>query len=266
MQDNTESIRDFAESLWQYFVPKIEQRMANSVRYYRAKVTANNGDGTLTIQRPYDNEITVPCVDSMKDTGVGAQVTVLVFGGTALKNSIVVADGKVSELGGGAEEVDIGAEQPADTFKLWVDTSDTPDDGLITKSQLLDLVYPVGSIYVSLSDVNPTVFIGGTWTQIKDRFILAAGDTYSAGDTGGEAAHTLTTAEIPDHKHSGTVLGATAVNGTGGALSRGDWANSMTFSYNSQYPVINFSGGNMGGGAHNNMPPYLTAFVWQRTA
>lgn len=123
MHDNTENIREFAESLWQYFVPKIEQKMSNNVRYYRAQVVTNNGDGTLTIQRPYDNAITVPCVDSMKGAEVGAQVTVMVFGGTALKNSIVVADGKVSKLGG-ETEVMIQDDEPTVDFKIWIDTND----------------------------------------------------------------------------------------------------------------------------------------------
>lgn len=259
MQDNTESIRDFAESLWQYFVPKIEQKMSNSVRYYRAQVVTNNGDGTLTIQRPYDNAVTVPCVDSMKDAEVGAQVTVLVFGGTALKNSIVVADGKVSELGGGADEVEIGPEQPADTFKLWVDTNDTPgDDGFITKSQLIDLVYPIGSIYVSLSDVSPAVFIGGTWEQIKDRFILAAGDTYAAGDTGGEATHTLSENEMPSHYHSIQNTGLAWFN------AMGSGSNQMWYYAPGYNQAVSYNTG--GSAPHNNMPPYLTAFVWQRTA
>ena len=260
MHDNTENIREFAESLWQYFVPKIEQKMSNNVRYYRAQVVTNNGDGTLTIQRPYDNAITVPCVDSMKEAEVGAQVTVLVFGGTALKNSIVVADGKVSELGGGADEVEIGAEQPADTFKLWVDTNDTPggDEGFITKGQLIDLVYPIGSIYVSLSDVSPAVFIGGTWEQVKDRFILAAGDTYAAGNTGGEATHTLTTAEMPSHNHAGDSTGVARFT-VASSSSYLAWFNAGGY----QQMNTTYTGGNA---AHNNMPPYLTAFVWQRTA
>ena len=127
-------------------------------------------------------------------------------------------------------------------------------------------VFPVGSIYMSTVATSPAALYGGTWERIKDAFLLAAGDTYSAGATGGEATHTLTAAEIPDHKHNGTILTSGSINGTGGAVGRGDWASSLTFSYNSQYPLINFNGGNMGSGAHNNMPPYLSVYVWKRTA
>ena len=127
-------------------------------------------------------------------------------------------------------------------------------------------LYPVGSIYMSTSSTSPASIYGGTWEQIKDAFLLAAGDTYTAGSTGGEATHTLTVDEIPDHKHNGSMLGAGSINGTGGAVGRGDWGSTITFTYNSQYPTLNFNGGNMGGGAHNNMPPYLSVYVWKRTA
>lgn len=68
---------------------------------------------------------------------------------------------------------------------------------------LLDICYPVGSIYQSTKSTNPGTFLGGTWTQLKDRFLLGAGSK-AAGATGGEENHTLTVAEMPSHNHSGT--------------------------------------------------------------
>ena len=62
--------------------------------------------------------------------------------------------------------------------------------------------YPVGSIYLSVNSTNPGTIFGGTWEQIKDRFLLACGSTYSNGSTGGEAKHTLTTNEMPSHSHA----------------------------------------------------------------
>ena len=47
----------------------------------------------------------------------------------------------------------------------------------VTKADLLQLVYPVGSIYISTNNVSPQTFLGGTWTQIQDRFLLAASST-----------------------------------------------------------------------------------------
>ena len=66
----------------------------------------------------------------------------------------------------------------------------------------LDKQYPVGSIYLSVNNTNPSELFGGTWERIKDKFLLASGDTYSNGSTGGSATHTLTTNEMPSHKHT----------------------------------------------------------------
>ena len=67
--------------------------------------------------------------------------------------------------------------------------------------EAINQMYPVGSIYMSVNDTNPHDLFGGTWEQIKDRFLLAAGDTYAAGRTGGEAQHKLTVDEMPSHNH-----------------------------------------------------------------
>ena len=70
---------------------------------------------------------------------------------------------------------------------------------------VIDMVYPVGAIYMSVNSTNPASLFGGTWEQIKDRFLLSAGDSYSAGSTGGEAEHTLTYGEMPVHSHSNPI-------------------------------------------------------------
>jgi len=69
-------------------------------------------------------------------------------------------------------------------------------------SGLLNLVYPVGAIYLSTSVADPGTLFGGTWEQLKDRFLLAAGDTYTAGSEAGSATVTLTESQIPTHSHS----------------------------------------------------------------
>lgn len=62
--------------------------------------------------------------------------------------------------------------------------------------------YPVGAYYISSSSTSPATLFGGTWTQITNRFILAAGSSYSVGSTGGSATKTLTANNIPSHTHS----------------------------------------------------------------
>ena len=81
------------------------------------------------------------------------------------------------------------------------------DKEVILKENFLNLVYPVGSIYWSSNNTNPATFFGGTWTQIKDKFILTAGDYYSNGATGGAATVTLTVSNMPSHSHSFTPSG-----------------------------------------------------------
>lgn len=117
---------------------------------------------------------------------------------------------------------------------------------------------PVGCLYMSFESTSPATLFGGSWTQLKDRFLLAVGDTYtSAGLTGGETTHTLTVAEMPSHSHVQYV-------GTGS----GTWG--VRADYNTDANCAQFVQGNTSsvgdGGAHNNMPPYLTVYMWKRIA
>lgn len=131
--------------------------------------------------------------------------------------------------------------------------------GGVDVSMVLSKVYPVGSIYMSVNSTNPKTLFGGTWVQIKDRFLLAAGTTYKAGATGGEATHTLTVDEIPNHQH---VLWYPNAGGEQSAAIGYPEAGSK----NTWYAEASKTGGAGGGTAHNNMPPYLAVYVWKRTA
>lgn len=127
----------------------------------------------------------------------------------------------------------------------------------INGKTVFDMVYPVGSVYVSVNSTSPATLFGGTWVQIKDKFLLSAGDTYKVGATGGEATHVLTVDEMPRHNHSIdnlNVSGSTTPYMTVQAQEKkGYGGNVQTF----------FTGG---GQAHNNMPPYIVVYIWQRTA
>lgn len=118
--------------------------------------------------------------------------------------------------------------------------------------------YPVGSIYISVNNTSPATLFGGTWSRIEDRFLLAATNpsastvTYPVGSVGGAATVTLTTNQIPSHYHSYTNTVRTWTPG-------GDFA--------ACYREGSANTGNTGGGqAHENMPPYLAVYMWQRTA
>jgi microcystin-dependent protein len=153
---------------------------------------------------------------------------------------------------------------------------------------IFDLIYPVGSIYLSANNTNPGTLFGGTWEQISQGRTLvgqgvveantddwcghtdAGAWTAYAGLMGGEVSHTLALTEAPAHRHS---LSLQVHNGGG---SKG-----------SVYGITNFTSGwdtfsrstpgtsgylrwgmdsQGGGGAHNNLPPYLVVYIWKRTA
>lgn len=122
-------------------------------------------------------------------------------------------------------------------------------------------LHPIGSIYMSVNSTNPGTLFGGTWTRIKDTFLLAAGDTYLPGDTGGEAAHTLTVDEMPKHDHW-VWKNPQAGIGAGEYGFEAYLAQSKV-STAGLHGVTSKTGE---GDPHNNMPPYIAVYVWQRTA
>ena len=152
---------------------------------------------------------------------------------------------------------------------LTLDNGTTIDAGefdTYTKANSLLANHPVGSIYMSTESTSPASLFGGTWEQLKDRFLLGAGDTYNAGATGGEASHTLTIGEMPSHNHALKV-----VQGGGGYVYNNALPYNILVSQQSQ-STTEYSVGNSGitytggGTAHNNMPPYLVVYMWKRTA
>lgn len=138
-----------------------------------------------------------------------------------------------------------------------------------TVTRVLKVIYPVGAIYTSTNSTNPKDMFGfGTWEQIKDTFLLTAGDTYKAGNTGGTASHThsighthgvpgvahthttgnhtLTGDELPTHKHGLRVtLNMTQGAGNERAIVVGGGS---PWNTNDTYQMTNVGGG----GAHNH--------------
>lgn len=134
------------------------------------------------------------------------------------------------------------------------------NDGTIdtTTYTTLNLVYPVGSIYMSVNNTNPSTLFGGTWVQLKDKFLLGAGDTYSNGATGGNVNHNHKTPLISTSYEDLKVMHALAsvedttdrvLNVTGSGLTDNYTGNRRFYTDNA-----------------NNMPPYLVVYMWKRTA
>lgn len=140
---------------------------------------------------------------------------------------------------------------------------------------LLDMVYPVGSIYLSVSGTDPQTLFGGTWARLEDVFLLAAGAKHAAGSTGGEESHTLTASEMPTHNgHLSAGIAGAAPYGKGNyegylnvsamtAYVGGGYRGWNVYSGNEMHPASEAAGG---GQPHNNMPPYLAVYTWKRTA
>jgi len=130
--------------------------------------------------------------------------------------------------------------------------------------------YPVGSIYISINNTNPSTLFGGTWESYgAGRTLVGVGtgtdsnnvsQSFTVNSTGGEYNHTLSTSEMPKHSHAYTFTSATNPNST----------------YYVPYAVIQYgsAGGNVaintnnagGSAAHNNIQPYITVYMWKRTA
>jgi hypothetical protein len=188
--------------------------------------------------------------------GSNASSVLTVFGQTRVFN--ITSDGTGIAIGKMAEEKNLFDCRWKANFA---------DSIYINKTNIFDLIYPVGSIYISVNEANPSTLFGGTWERLKDRFLLGASDTYTAGSEGGEATHKLTVNELPSHNHGvrvnwyndpstkntvsvgGVAAETREVDGRLG-IDRGD--DSVTITQG-------------GGQAHNNMPPYLAVFMWKRT-
>ena len=134
------------------------------------------------------------------------------------------------------------------------------DKEVILKKNFLNLVYLVGSIYWSSKNTNPGTLFGGTWTQIKDRFILAAGDSYSNGATGGAATVTLTVSNMPSHSHTiGGSTGNTQPTFTGTAVTSGANSRGHTHNFEHKHTTGNQSANPTFSGSHTHSHIYYNS-------
>lgn len=95
----------------------------------------------------------------------------------------------------------------------------------------IDQVYPVGSIYMSMSTTSPSALFGGTWQRIQGRFLMASSSSYGAGDTGGSnnaiiVSHSHSASAENDGEHSHTISGGSHSH-SGTALSGGSHSHSI---------------------------------------
>lgn len=117
--------------------------------------------------------------------------------------------------------------------------------------------YPVGSIYMSVNNINPAEFFGGEWEQIEDKFLLACGSNYKAGAIGGSNSHKIKQENLPAR----TTL---SLGYNGGLLSYSPWTGGQVGNgfYNSCLSDFGYTSDQ----SINHMPPYLAVYIWKRTA
>ncbi|KAK8835310.1 hypothetical protein M9Y10_013515 [Tritrichomonas musculus] len=159
------------------------------------------------------------------------------------------------------------------TVKIDRDEGTIDEEGTVFNAEnmnkIVDLIYPIGAIYMSVNSISPQTLFGGSWEQIQDKFLLASGSTYSAGSTGGASSHThttqnhtLTIEEIPSHSHN--------FNSAADESSTSLWSYTATYRTASKGQTDTTGGGqphNHGDtGQASNLPPYLSVYVWKRTS
>ena len=144
----------------------------------------------------------------------------------------------------------------------------------LMKGRIWKECYPVGSIYMSVNSTDPSALFGGSWEQIQDRFLLASGNSYGAGSTGGSADavvvkhfHQPSTGDGFNAYMSGTVervrLGTSTASSARYAIVGKKNASNADASGLRYAGSTDYTGSD---GAGKNMPPYLAVYVWKRTA
>lgn len=147
--------------------------------------------------------------------------------------------------------------------------------------------YPVGSIYMSTNSTSPATLFGGTWEALDEgRVLIGCNDTYPAGSTGGEEKHKLSISELPSHNHKtvGHIFGTFPVWVTNSQKSylkdpnlKPQFIVESINEINGPYFLDRFNdtidgvskwdtGASGNDSPHNNMPPYLSVYMWKRTA
>lgn len=138
------------------------------------------------------------------------------------------------------------------------------------EATFFDKIYPIGSVHITTNSVNPSNYFDGEWERIQDTFLLASGTTYENGATGGSATVTLTASQsgVPQHTHTyahtDTTYKANTTSRKPGTSTAANYVTSITGTANNTTKTSNNNNAQNAAEAHNNMPPYLAVYMWER--
>ena len=170
-----------------------------------ASYSSVNSKNRITIQYQY-KKATESTYSSLATLNDNEQITLINDKESAWNYKIILTDAFGTTT--------YNATSPRGKFILFVDTkklsvgvncfpSTTESLEVNGKPILtLDKVYPIGSIYMTINNVDPKDIFGGIWERITNKFLLCAGDSYSAGSTGGASSVKIETTNLPGHTHS----------------------------------------------------------------
>ena len=266
---------DYAKIIFDATISPVENK--NSARYSITYQTAARA--AITIELPELNnqfvvsqktvifeaaaaasfEVQIIAQDSFTETKAYTSIPIAYRIINAATSGDSIAFGRMSTPGKGFE-----VDMPA-TFYQNVTLPESVIKAIILAA------HPIGSLYWSDDPTDPSEIFGGTWQRIKDKFILAAGDTYEAGSTGGEASHTLTREELPDveipikKNMASNGVDADWYLGYSNAphTSTGSYENAWISSGVTRETAATTEA--LGSGqAIDIMPPYETYYCWQR--
>ncbi|MGN8857670.1 DUF859 family phage minor structural protein [Catenibacterium mitsuokai] len=249
-----------------YYKKSSASSWTNANKRFSSGTAFTFGGGAISTESSYDVKYTI--------TDAFTTVTILDMVSTATVLMDFKAGGKGIAIGKVSEKDK--TLEIADSWELEVHGK-----------KLIDYIYPIGSIYLSVNSTSPATLFGGSWTQLKDRFLLGAGSTYSSGATGGAATHKLSVAEMPSHAHDTPFFNNMTNNGEMksdfiGVFGKGVtasqalkdtgqtstmemwWINQTNTAEGNEWAYLTSAKGS--GSAHNNMPPYLVVYMWKRTA